>query len=111
MRLVAPPSTTSRIFGSNFRTAVWPTPISRGAHPLTERSGVAHDYSVSDAPDDSYHAQWYAGVAAHFEQALRDGPSSPLVRENQAEAQTALMLMLGARKSSTSGGIAIKIAI
>src|SRR5216683_3053393 len=78
---------------------------------LTERSGVTYDYSVSDAPDDSYHAGWFAGVAAHFEQALRDGPSSPLVHENQAEAQTALMLMLGARKSSTSGGIAVKIAI
>jgi predicted dehydrogenase len=78
---------------------------------LTERSGVVHDCSVSDAPDDSYHAGWFAGVAAHFEQALRDGPSSPLVRENQAEAQTALMLLLGARKSATSGGIAVKIAI
>jgi predicted dehydrogenase len=78
---------------------------------LTERSGITHDYSVSDAPDDSYHAGWFGGVAAHFEQALQDGPSSPLVRENQAEARTALMLMLGARKSSASGGVAVKIAI
>lgn len=78
---------------------------------LTERSGVVHDYSVSDVPDDSYHAGWFAGVAAHFEQVLRDGPSSSLVRENQAEAQAALMLMLGARKSASSGGIVVKIAI
>jgi predicted dehydrogenase len=78
---------------------------------LTERSGVVHDCSVSDTPDDSYHAGWFAGVAAHFEQALRDGPSSPLVRENLAEAQTALMLILGARQSATSGSIAVKIAI
>jgi len=77
---------------------------------LTERSGVVHDYSVSDEPDDSYHAGWFAGVAAHFERSLRDGPSSPLVNENRAEAQAALMLMLGARKSAASGGIAVKIA-
>jgi predicted dehydrogenase len=78
---------------------------------LTERSGIANDYSVSDAPDDSYHAGWFAEVAEHFEQALPDGPSSPFVRENQAEARTALVLMLGTRESATSEGKAVKIAI
>jgi predicted dehydrogenase len=78
---------------------------------LTERSGVVHDYSVIDAPDDSYHSGWFAEVAAHFEQALPDGPSSPFVRENQAEARTALVLMLGTRESATFEGKAVKIAI
>ena len=78
---------------------------------LTDRSGTVEDLSVRDMPDDSYHAAWFAGVAADFERALADGPESAIVRENQSEVRAALALTGAARQSAAAGGHPISIKL
>jgi len=76
---------------------------------LTDRSGRTRDFPAPDAPDDSYHAAWFAGVAAEFETAIAQG-DRPLAAVNLAEAKAALALIVGARESSLTGtAVAISV--
>jgi predicted dehydrogenase len=70
---------------------------------LTRRSGISEDHSVADMPDDSYHSAWFAGMAAQFERAIREGAHGPTVGENQAEVRSALALTDGALRSAAIG--------
>jgi predicted dehydrogenase len=70
---------------------------------LTPRSGATEDHSVTDMPDDSYHAAWFAGMAAEVERAIAEGPDGPTMRENLGEVRSALALTEGARDSATTG--------
>ncbi len=76
---------------------------------LTYRSGATEDLPVSDPPDDSYHAAWFAGVAADFETAVSQGRGR-LAATNLAEARTTLALILAAKRSDRAQGMAIQIA-
>jgi predicted dehydrogenase len=67
---------------------------------LTTRAGVVEDHSVEDAADDSYHPTWFAGMAAEFERAIAEGPASPLMHANLAEAEGAVAIIEAARASS-----------
>ncbi len=78
---------------------------------LTGRLGTAKKLPVDDAPDDSYHPAWFAGVAQEFEQAIAGGPQAVAnVWRNLNEARTALKLIAAARESSAAGGIQVGIA-
>ena len=70
---------------------------------LTRRSGISEDHSVTDMADDSYHAAWFAGMAADFERAIAEGADGPTARENQAEIRSALAATEGARRSAIDG--------
>ena len=76
---------------------------------LTARSGKREDLSVTDAPDDSYHSAWFGNLAAEFENVLAGG-NRPAAANNLAEARTALVLTLAARKSHQSGGSAVDLS-
>jgi predicted dehydrogenase len=78
---------------------------------LTERSGRSADYSVTDDPEDSYHAPWFTAAAADYERALNDGPRAGLARVNLDEAATALTLTVAARQSAAQDGRAIALTI
>jgi len=71
---------------------------------LTVRSGRSEDLSPTPEADDSYHSAWFAGMAADFERAVREGVESATAAENMAEARAALALTLGAQESSHQGG-------
>jgi predicted dehydrogenase len=77
---------------------------------LTDRAGRIEDLSVADAPDDSYHPAWFAGVTQEFETALAEGANGPICRGNQVEARSALAIIEAARESSARGGTPIKLA-
>lgn len=77
---------------------------------LTDRSGKPEVLSVIDAPDDSYHAAWFAGVATEFEQAIASGPGSQTAVRNITEVLTALRLIEAARESSARAGVEIGLA-
>ncbi len=70
---------------------------------LIDSDGRIETFSAEDAPDDSYHAGWFAGVASAFERAISEGPDSPSARVNLAEARNALALTIASRESSASG--------
>ena len=70
---------------------------------LTNRSGSTEDLSVIDVPDDSYHADWFAGMAAEVERAIGEGPDGPIAFENQREVRSALALTEGAHRSAATG--------
>jgi predicted dehydrogenase len=76
---------------------------------LTDRSGMATDYSVSDAPDDSYHSAWFARTAEDFVRAVAEGPDGELAGENRAEAKAALAIIIGARESSAADGSRVNL--
>ena len=76
---------------------------------LSEQSGKTLAYSVTDGPDDSYHAPWFAAAAADYARALKDGPSSDFARTNLNEAATALALTIAARQSAGRGGSAVAL--
>ncbi|HKV54429.1 MAG TPA: Gfo/Idh/MocA family oxidoreductase [Candidatus Binataceae bacterium] len=76
---------------------------------LTDRSGVVENHSVHDAPDDSYHAGWFAGVAADFEQSISGGPGGEAAVQNLHEAEAALALTIAARQSAAENGRTIKL--
>ena len=78
---------------------------------LTERSGRTADCSVTDVQEDSYHASWFKGAAADYEQVLNHGPRSQEARVNLHEAATALMLTAAARQSAAQEGRPIKLNI
>jgi predicted dehydrogenase len=76
---------------------------------FTDNAGSVEDLSVADAPDDSYHAAWFAGMAQDFECALRDGSSSNPARTNRAEARNCIAMIEAARLSASRNGEAISI--
>jgi len=76
---------------------------------LTARSGEREELPVEDAPDDSYHPTWFAGMAEQFESALAAGCCSDAPVRNLAEASYALAIIDAARKSSDSDGISVAI--
>lgn len=76
---------------------------------LTVRSGRSEDLSPTPEADDSYHSAWFAGMAADFERAVREGVESATAAENMAEARAALALTLGAQESSHQGGGQVKL--
>jgi predicted dehydrogenase len=75
---------------------------------LTARSGRSEDFSAAPEIDDSYHSAWFAGIAADFERAVREGVGSSIAVENLAEARAALALTLGALESSQQSSVLVK---
>jgi hypothetical protein len=71
---------------------------------VTDRSGAVEELSITDAPDDSYHSSWFAGVAADFEDAVRYGPDSAVATANLAEARACVALTVAARQSALADG-------
>jgi predicted dehydrogenase len=76
---------------------------------LTIRGSGPQDYSFADAPDDSYHSAWFAGIAFEFERAVSQGYDGTLARENRTLACGALRLLTGARESSAADGKTIRL--
>ena len=76
---------------------------------LTARSGQRTQLEMEDAPDDSYHPTWFAGMAEQFELAISAGYRSGVPVQNLAEASAALAIIEAARKSSNSAGISVAI--
>jgi len=77
----------------------------------TDPGGHAEVITVKDVPDDSYHAAWFAGVAADFEESTVFGSLSPRALRNLAEARVAIALIAGVRKSAQEGGIKVNIQV
>jgi len=77
----------------------------------TDAAGIRRGLSVADAPDDSYHSTWFASVAERFENAIRLGRSGgdETISEDLAEARSALAMIVAARKSARSDGVAIEL--
>lgn len=71
---------------------------------LRTPDGRREDCSVVDSADDSYHPSWFAGMAADFVQAVRQGSGGPLMAENIAEAASAVALITAARESAQANG-------
>jgi predicted dehydrogenase len=78
---------------------------------LTEASGKSSDYSISEGPEDSYHARWFMAAAADFELALNGGMGAEFVHRNVEEAKTALALTLAARQSAAQHGLAAALNV
>ena len=76
---------------------------------LVDNRGAAEDLSVADAPDDSYHAPWFAGVATEFEALLSLGPASEGPRHNLTEARNCIAIIEAARRSAGQGGLKLPI--
>jgi predicted dehydrogenase len=76
---------------------------------LTVRGSSPDDCSFADAPDDSYHSAWFAGIATEFEQAVIQGYDGANACENRTLARGALRLLTGARQSSAAGGTTIRL--
>jgi predicted dehydrogenase len=76
---------------------------------LTDRTGRMSDYSASELPDDSYHASWFADVAADFTRALNEGATGHIQLENLAEARAAVALVKAARESAACGGVSVTL--
>ena len=74
---------------------------------LTDRSGRVEDYSVIDAPEDSYHAAWFIAAVADYERVLNQGPHAELALMNLREAAAALTLTIAARRSAAQNGAAV----
>jgi len=84
--------------------------IEDGHVVLTARSGRSEDLSPALEADDSYHSTWFAGMAADFEQAIRNGAAlGDPAMENLAETRAALALTLGAQESGRQGSIQVKL--
>jgi predicted dehydrogenase len=96
--------TSALIYGSNAILEIEGDRVT-----LADRSGNVEYHSVTDAPDDSYHRAWFAGMAAEFEQAVAEGGDGPIARENRSQARTALELTVKAREAAAAGGSAIPL--
>jgi len=64
-------------------------------------AGASEDFSVGDAPDDSYHAAWFGSLAAEFEQAIVLGDN--IAAKNLGEARSALTIIIEARRAAGAG--------
>jgi len=78
---------------------------------LTEWPGRSADCSVTDIPEDSYHAPWFTAAAADYERVLNQGPHAELARVNLHEAATALTLTMAAQRSAAQDGRAVALNI
>jgi predicted dehydrogenase len=78
---------------------------------LTDRRGRSVDCSVTGAPEDSYHAPWFAAAAADYERVLNHGSCSELARTNLHEAAIALALTAAARRSAAQESRCIALSI
>ncbi len=102
----------------------WGSPVRRTADTVVGTAGLleiagdkialtgieeSFEHSVDDAPDDSYHARWFATAASDYERALTDGPQSAFARVNLDEARTALALSIAARQSAAQHGRAVEL--
>jgi predicted dehydrogenase len=97
--------TSAVIYGANAMLE-----IERNRMVLTERSGgTQEDLSVSDIPDDSYHAAWFAGVAIDFERAIAEGCDGVTVCENRDEVRAAVALTEASARSAEASGTRISI--
>ncbi len=76
---------------------------------LVEGGGQPKDISIADAPDDSYHAAWFGGVAAVFEAAVVAGPASEVVQRNRTEARNCIAIIETARRSAAQGCTRLQI--
>lgn len=76
---------------------------------FTSRSGLSEDVPAADIPDDSYHSEWFAGMAAEFERAVTEGPDGATAKANLAEARSALGLIIAARKSARMNSRAVEL--
>jgi predicted dehydrogenase len=74
----------------------------------TDAVGNRSDISVIDAPDDSYHRAWFTMVAERFESAIRSG-GGEFAAADLAEARSALAMIVAARKSALSSGVAVEV--
>jgi predicted dehydrogenase len=74
---------------------------------FADASGETADHSVSDEPDDSYHASWFEAAASDYERALIEGPQGSLARVNLDEAANSIALMVAVRKSAARDGQAV----
>jgi predicted dehydrogenase len=96
--------TTALILGTNGIVEI------EGSRVLfTDGSGETLDYSVTDEPEDSYHASWFAAAAADFERALIEGSQCGLARINLDEAAVTIALMVAARQSAAQDGRAVAL--
>ena len=76
---------------------------------LTAASGTIEDLVVADAPDDSYHSSWFAGMAAEFMSAVAEGPSGATMKANLDETVATVALIAGARRSAAAGGSLVSL--
>jgi predicted dehydrogenase len=76
---------------------------------LRKADGLAEMWEVGDHADDSYHAGWFAGMAANFLAAIAQGPNGSLMAENIAEARSAIALLGAARRSAQGGGAPVDL--
>ncbi len=76
----------------------------------TLATGRRSTFTVEDAPDDSYHRAWFAGVAEEFERAIAGGPASSEALQNLREARIALDLIVAARASARQGGLKVALS-
>lgn len=75
-------------------------------------ASAAIEELIADAPDDSYHSSWFAGVAAEFVGAIAEGPSGRIMRTNLDETRAAVALIDGARQSAAAGaGVSLDLTI
>ena len=79
--------------------------IGEDALELRSRQGATEFFPVTDAPDDSYHASWFAATAAHFLAALEQGHRGALARDNRAEVRAALAWLRAAQASAITGRV------
>ncbi len=75
----------------------------------TLATGRRSTFTVEDAPDDSYHRAWFAGVAEEFERAIATGPASAGARQNLREVRIALDLIAAARASARRDGLPVAL--
>ncbi|MBV8357835.1 MAG: Gfo/Idh/MocA family oxidoreductase [Deltaproteobacteria bacterium] len=78
---------------------------------LTEHPGRSTDCSVTDIPEDSYHAPWFMAAAADYERVLNQGRDAELALVNLHEAVTALTLTRAAQQSAVQDGCAVALNI
>jgi predicted dehydrogenase len=71
---------------------------------IVDDRGHVEERSIAEHVDDSYHAAWFAGVAAEFIKAVGEGPTSRAVQLNLVEAWDALATTTAARQSTAAGG-------
>ncbi|MGH7950169.1 MAG: Gfo/Idh/MocA family protein [Candidatus Binataceae bacterium] len=76
---------------------------------VTDRSGAVEELPATDAPDDSYHSSWFAGMAADFEHAVFNGPGSAIAAGNLAEARACVAMTVAALDSARSDGRAVPV--
>jgi len=76
---------------------------------LRKADGLPEICEVGAGVDDSYHAGWFAGMAANFLAAIAQGPNGSLMAENIVEVQSAVALLEAARRSAQGSGASVDL--